>query len=408
MNFFESIRSAFQSLISNKMRSLLTMLGIIIGISSVILMSSLGKGGQKQITGEMSKTGYGNFEITVDSDSDYYREKYLLDDSDLDLVKSVESVSFASPKIESRIRYVNKDNNYRGELTATTYDYENIEELTYLEGRPFLRSEHESREKLIVIDDITAKSFYPDESAVGKTIELELEKGQGRISFIVVGVFENPAGKVASIMGAPGIPRFGRIPLNTAKQLLDVDTYDTIVVKSNDPENIVTAMEDVKSALEEKNSISSDISDIYEISESVSRGSSFDNILSTLNIFVTSVASISLLVGGIGVMNIMLVSVTERIREIGIRKALGAKNMDILVQFLIESVILTSVGGILGIIIGILGAFAVGNILEVVPIFSSTILLVSVTVSTLIGIIFGVVPARKASLLNPIEALRVD
>ncbi len=408
MNFFESIRSAFQSLISNKMRSLLTMLGIIIGISSVILMSSLGKGGQKQITGEMSKTGYGNFEITVDSDSDYYREKYLLDDSDLDLVKSVESVSFASPKIDSRIRYVNKDNNYRGELTATTCDYENIEELTYLEGRPFLKSEHESREKLIVIDDITARSFYPDESAVGKTIELELQKGQQRIRFIVVGVFENPAGKVASIMGAPGIPRFGRIPLNTAKQLFDVDTYDTIVVKPDDPENIVTAMEDVKSTLEEKNSISSDMSDIYEISETVSRGSSFDNILSTLNIFITSVASISLLVGGIGVMNIMLVSVTERIREIGIRKALGAKNMDILVQFLIESVILTSVGGLLGIVVGILGAFAVGDMLEVVPIFSSTILLVSVTVSTLIGIIFGVVPARKASLLNPIEALRVD
>ena len=408
MNFFESIRSAFQSLISNKMRSLLTMLGIIIGISSVILMSSLGKGGQEQITGEMSKTGYGNFEITVDGDSDYYREKYLLDDSDLKSVQGVESVSFASPKIESRIRYVNKDTNYRGELTATTYDYENIEEVTYLEGRSFLKSEYEGREKLIVIDSITAKSFYPNESAVGKTIEVELEKGQGRINFIVVGVFENPAAKVASIMGAPGVPRFGRIPLNTAKQLLDVDTYDTIVVKSDNPESMVTAMEDVKSALEDKNNISSDMSDIYEISESVSRGSSFDSILSTLNIFVTSVASISLLVGGIGVMNIMLVSVTERIREIGIRKALGARNMDILIQFLIESVILTFVGGMLGIGIGVLGAFAVGDILEVTPIFSTTILLISVTVSTLIGIIFGVVPARKASLLNPIEALRVD
>ena len=405
MNFFESIKSAFQSLIANKMRSLLTMLGIIIGISSVILMSALGKGGQNQITGEMAKSGYGNFEISVDSDSDYYREKYLLDDSDLQSIKKMESVKYASPKSQTRVQYVNKDTRYRGSLTATTPDYEVIDEITYLEGRSFLKSEYEGRENLIVIDNLTAKAFYPNESALGKTVEIELERGKDRISFLVVGVFQNPAEKVASIMGAPGMPRFGRIPLNTAKALLDIDTYDTIVVKSADPENMVAAMEEAKSTLEDKNNISSDL---YEISESVSRGSSFDNILSTLNIFITSVASISLLVGGIGVMNIMLVSVTERIKEIGIRKALGARNVDILIQFLIESVILTAIGGIIGIIIGILGAFFVGGILSVEPIFSTTILIVSVTVSTLIGIVFGVVPARKASLLNPIEALRVE
>ncbi len=404
MNFFESIKSAFQSLIANKMRSLLTMLGIIIGISSVILMSSLGKGGQNQITGEMTKSGYGNFEISVDQENSEYRDKYLLDDSDLESIKKTEGVKAASPKYDTRVEFVNKDRNFRGVLSTTTYDYEIIDEITYVEGRPFLKTEYEGIGNLIIIDDITAKTFYPNESAVGKAIEVELQRGKERTNFLVVGVFKNPAATIASIMGGRMMPRFARIPLNSGKRYLDIDTYDEIVVKSTDPINMVEAMANVKETLESKNGIN----DIYEISESVSRASSFDSILSILNIFITCVASISLLVGGIGVMNIMLVSVTERIKEIGIRKALGARNRDILAQFLIESIILTIIGGFIGIIFGILGAIGIGNIIKVNPIFSPIILFVSVTVSTLIGIVFGVVPARKASLLNPIEALRVE
>lgn len=152
--------------------------------------------------------------------------------------------------------------------------------------------------------------------------------------------------------------------------------------------------------MEEKN-----ISGIYELNTTTNNTSSFDSILSTLTLFITAVASISLLVGGIGVMNIMLVSVTERIKEIGIRKALGATNNEILAQFMVEAIILTLVGGLLGIVIGVGGSIVAGDIVSIKPIFTKEIIVISVSISTLIGLVFGVVPARKASLLNPIEAL---
>lgn len=206
---------------------------------------------------------------------------------------------------------------------------------------------------------------------------------------------------MASIFGGGKFfPSFGRVPLKTLEKLYSIDEYDSIKIKSKDPEKLDLSMAAAQRIMEEKN-----ISGIYELNTTTNNTSSFDSILSTLTLFITAVASISLLVGGIGVMNIMLVSVTERIKEIGIRKALGATNNEILAQFMVEAIILTLVGGLLGIVIGVGGSIIAGDIVNITPIFTKEIMVISVSISTLIGLVFGVFPARKASLLNPIEAL---
>jgi putative ABC transport system permease protein len=197
------------------------------------------------------------------------------------------------------------------------------------------------------------------------------------------------------------LPAFGRISLPVAERILGTDEYSSILVKASDPSNSQTLLSNIITELENKN-----VTGIYEYEERVSRGSSFNEVLSTLNIFVTFVASISLLVGGIGVMNIMLVSVTERIKEIGIRKAIGAKNRDILFQFLTEAIVLSLSGGAIGIFIGFAVSEIFGIISGIEPILSINVTAASVFISTLIGLVFGVYPARQAAHMNPIDALR--
>lgn len=402
MNFLENLSTAVYSLVSNKSRALLTMLGIIIGISSVIIMSALGTGGQEKITGELKKTGYGNFEISVDDTHEDYRSKYALDDSDANSLKESGEFEAVSPSSGKHLSIRYGDERMHIRITGTNEDYEKISSVDYIKGRNFLSTEYEDYGNYIVIDNMTADFLFGEENPIGKLIEISTYGSNSiKNNFYIVGIYQNPLATMASIFGGGRFfPSFGRIPLNTMKRLYSIDEYDTIEVKSKDPEQLDVAMAAAQRIIEEKN-----IKNIYQLNTSTNNTSSFDSILNTLTIFITAVASISLLVGGIGVMNIMLVSVTERIKEIGIRKALGATNNEILAQFMVESIILTLIGGLLGIGIGIGGSIVAGNIVNINPIFTKEIIFISVTISTLIGLIFGVVPARKASLLNPIEAL---
>ncbi len=403
MNFWENLNSSLQSLFSNKMRSLLTMLGIIIGISSVILLSSLGKGGQEKITGDMKKTGYGNFKITVDSQSDDYRDKYDLDEDDVTILKDSQEFTAVSGVYSTRLTMSYENSRLRLNLSGTTEDYEIISPVTYSEGRDFLPIEYNDYGNYMVLDNLSAnKLFGSEKEALGKTISVTTFGANSRsFNFVIVGTYENPMGSMMSVFGGNGnFPSFGRIPMKTASRIFSADTYSSIEVKSKNPEKLDESMFAAQDLLERENIIG-----IYETQTTTMNTSSFDSILNTLTLFITAVAGISLLVGGIGVMNIMLVSVTERIKEIGIRKALGATNMEILAQFMVEAIILTVFGGLLGILIGMGGAIGIGTYIDIPPVFTKEILFLSVAISTLIGLVFGVVPARKASLLNPIEAL---
>ena len=407
MNFIESLKSAIQSLKGNKMRSFLTMLGIIIGISSVITMSAIGKGGQENITGNLKEGGYGKFTISVDKQDEEFRWKYLLDDSIIEKIRESGKFKAVSPKISSNFAVKIGERKEMMFLSVTTPDFEVIDKINIVYGRNILPFEYESGEKVITIDQLTARALFTNEkNAVGQTVELSQGRRGNDITYKIVGVYKNPLEQMIKIMGGRRIPRFVRMPLNTYDKLFDLQSggYTSLIVEGKDPEKLAESMTDAKKLMADITGIE----ELYEVNAESNAAASFDNILSTLNIFVTFVAGISLFVGGIGVMNIMLVSVIERTKEIGIRKAIGATNGDIMIQFLMESIILTGLGGILGIIIGILLGLGIGFVVKIPPIFSTISIISSLIVSTVIGIVFGVTPAKKAAQLNPVDALRSE
>ncbi|MGL5543114.1 MAG: ABC transporter permease [Fusobacteriaceae bacterium] len=407
MNFWESVKGALKNLRGNKTRSVLTMLGIIIGISSVITMSSIGAGGQKNITGDLQENGYGKFTVSVDRDDSEFRWKYLLDEGVLEQISETGEFKRVAHNISDRMTIDIDNRKEMIELAATNPNYEEIEKIQIMAGRTFLPFEYESGENLVLIDNFTARDIYGSvEKAVGEEIAFSKDRKSSKITYKIVGVFKNPLEELIKIMGGRRFPRFMRTPVKTYDKIYDLSSggYNSLILEANDPENMGEAMRRAKEILEK---ISGE-QGLYEVSSMSNAAASFDRILSTLNIFISFVAGISLFVGGIGVMNIMLVSVIERTKEIGIRKAIGARNRDILFQFLIESVILTGIGGILGIFIGVISALGIGTLMGIKPIFSIIFIISAFIISTFIGIIFGVAPARKAAYLNPIDALRSE
>ena len=409
MNILESLKSAIQSIKGNKIRSFLTMLGIIIGISSVITMSSIGKGGQESITGNLKEGGYGKFNITIDKTDENFRWKYLLNEDIVNKLRESNKFKGVSPKISVNLG-VKIEGSARRQMimfNATTPDYENIDKINILYGRNILPFEYENGEKVIVIDNITAKDLFGNsKSALGKRIELFKGRFGNPQNYKIIGVYQNPLEQMIKVMGGKRVPRFGRMPLPTYEKLYDSQKtgYTTIILESKTPEDMALSMTQAKELLD---SITGE-AELYDINVENNGAASFDSILTTLNIFVTFVAGISLFVGGIGVMNIMLVSVVERTKEIGIRKAIGAKDIDILLQFLMESIILTGIGGVIGITLGVFLAIIIGYFIGINPVFSFITILISLIVSMGIGIIFGVTPAKKAAKLNPVDALRAE
>ncbi len=406
MNFIEIFKGAIQCLRGNKMRSFLTMLGIIIGISSVIAMSGIGKGGERKITGSLAKSGFGVYEIKVDNEADSYRSIHELEGSDVKLLKeSGIEIEAVAPRVFERVNFKGENKrDLRGAIYGTDIDFEIIEEINYIAGRPILRSEAENKIPVMVMDHVTAGRLFPHlSSPIGESVRVEFRRLKVVREFILVGIFEHPEAGLSEAGLARWLPAYGRISVPLLGRVTGEDEYSGILIKPENPLEAQKVLGEAISLLEERNS-----QGIYEYEERVARGSSFREILSTLSLFVTFVASISLFVGGIGVMNIMLVSVTERIREIGIRKAIGAKNIHILMQFLTEAIVLSLTGGVLGVALGYFMAEVIGSFIDIDPIISLDIVIISLFISTGIGLIFGVYPARKASLMNPIDALRTE
>ena len=405
MNFFESIKSAFKSLKTHKMRSFLTMFGIIIGISSVILIASLGQGSQEAITGDLEKFGMNIMEINISREATNIKKKDLFTYNDKKIIEQHPYVEKASPLANFWGSQLINPNTKKGKsvmLTASDSDYADIASLEILIGRYFNENENIQGKKVAVIDRGTAtKTFGSMENAIGKQITLNLRRVKEK--FTVVGVVKGLFEDSPDFFG--GDQLFVYIPIKYLERIsskkFKINKYS---IKVTDPNLIKVAGADVIKMLERKHR-NKDKYNIENVSESINQ---FNSILSKITLFVSLVAAISLFVGGIGVMNIMLVTVTERTKEIGIRKAIGAKSKDILIQFLIESIILTVLGGIIGISLGYGGALAVGKFIKITPKLSMMMLMITVLVSTSVGLIFGVYPAKKASQLNPIDALRYE
>lgn len=402
MKFWEVVKSALHSLGSNKIRSTLTMLGIIIGISSVIIIAMVGKGSQNSITGELIKLADKVITINVQSNNLILTKKDYISMEDIEKIREIPGVSGVAPSLRDRARLAIKDNEFTAFsfLETTSEDFEEISGAKIVYGRPFSIQEVDRGEKRILIDDVYAMRKFGRIDVAGEELQVQLGKNV-RDTYIISGVFENPMKNLMSSFGGREIYQI-YIPYRTYQKYINDKPISSISVSISDVNSKDSISSDIVTYIEEAHQKEG----IYEISAKTSPAESFNNILTTLSILLTAVATISLLVGGIGVMNIMLVSVTERIREIGIRKAIGGKRRDILLQFLIEAVFMSLTGGIIGVFLGIVISYIAGAFLKIRPVLDILTILISVIVSSGIGIVFGTYPAKRASELDPIEALR--
>lgn len=407
-NLLQALRIALRALRINKMRSFLTMLGIIIGIAAVIAMMAVGSGASYVISQQIASIG-SNILLVIpgSTTSSGLRTgsggvQTLTSDDAKAMQQECPSVEMAAPVIRSSGQVVYGNQNWSTLLMGTTPELFAIREWPAASGRSISSSDVDGAAKVCLIGRTIAETLFGDEDPLGKMIRIK------KVPFTVIGVLE---AKGQSPQGTDQDDVIF-VPLRTAQRKLVGSLFPnsvgSILVKARSEQQLVTAEEEIKLLLNQRHRITNgkepdytvrNLSEILAVAEQSSKA---------MSLLLGAVASISLIVGGIGIMNIMLVSVTERTREIGIRMAIGAKRKNILLQFLTEAVLLTLLGGLLGIVLGAGGATIVSKILSWPTLISPIAISVAVLFSGAVGIFFGFYPARKAASLNPIEALRYE
>ncbi len=398
MGFSQNLKMALESIKANKIRSFLTMLGIIIGISSVITVISLGKGGQSSIINEFEKMGSNNVEIDVDRANAEINEYITL--KDIQAIKAkIDTVKYISPSILQRGTASTEIKRKTAYIIGSNEEFHEINNYILLYGRFFNENEVLKGKAVAVVDENSAMKLFGDTNIIGKTIKIGSVDCSKKVT--IVGVRES-------------ISRFGSN--NSVYVNIPISFFQSLYSKiRNIPSLTLTAVskEDVEEAgystvnlLESRHRNRG--KEIYQTNNIIDKLSQINNILDIFTGVITSIAAVSIFVGGIGIMNIMLVSVTERTREIGIRKALGATTQTILVQFLTESIIISLIGGAIGITLGLLVSQVIGTIMGITPFISYIVIIEIILFSFSVGIFFGIYPAKKAANLNPIDALRYE
>ncbi len=401
MTLLENFKMALDSIRSNKMRSFLTMLGIIIGISSVITILSLGAGGKNTITGEFEKIGASTLSIKIDSQKASNSDYFTLEDVRT-LTERGSSIKYVSPGVNKQGNATSQSKAKRAVITGGSVDLKYIQNTEILYGRFFNEREYAEGKPVIVIDEIAAKDLFGYKDVVGKSINLGNRNSSKKVEIIGVS-------KSSDLMfgGNENMPVFVMTPITFLMQLYPNDfVIDNITISATSKEKIEQAGNEALNILESRHGNRG--REVYKAENLMKQLDQINQVMDIFTAFIGAVAAISLLVGGIGVMNIMLVSVTERTREIGIRKAIGATTNAILLQFLTESVIISLVGGIIGMILGIVGASVIGSFAKITPSVSFKDVIMVIIFSSAVGIFFGIYPARKAAKLNPIDALRYE
>lgn len=397
MNYFETINLAFKAILANRLRSSLTVLGIVIGVTSVILLVALVSGLQSFITGQISGLG-SNLIFVIPgnisgprSPGGVVTNRILFSDA-TDLKRQLSGQAEVSPVVQKSgvIKSGNKLTKNAIILGAENNYDKVIQALKVTDGRFLSQSEVTSGKRVAVVGPTVQKNLFGDKSPVGKTIQI------GTLKYTVIGTLAERG----SVFGMDQ-DNIAIIPLQAAKQQYGITNPSTIYISVLDVENVKPVQEQIKKLLSKRLT-----EDDFTVQTQEQTLSTISQITGVLTLALGGIAAISLIVGGIGVMNIMLVSVTERTREIGLRKALGARSSDIRNQFLIEAITLSGFGGILGILLGVGLSLIINQFLTTSITWWSVAL--SFSFSMVVGVVFGVAPALRAAKLDPIQALRYE
>jgi putative ABC transport system permease protein len=408
MSLLEAIRSALSAIGANALRSALTMLGIIIGVAAVIAMVAIGSGARERVDSQIKSLGanlaiiqsgnvtQGGVRLGAGASST------LTDEDARAVVNEVEDVVAAAPVITTRAQAVYAGTNWSTMITATDLDFFTAREWGLAEGRLFEPEEIRRGEIVAIIGQTVARNLFGDSDPLDQMFRIR------NVPFKVIGVM---AGKGQSALGQDQDDVIF-VPLDTGRRRIVGRNYardhsvQTIMVKFASEDAINPGIEQTRALLRQRHRLTEDQDDDFIVRNLTEIANTATAAASTLSWLLAAVAGVSLLVGGIGIMNIMLVSVTERTREIGLRLAVGARQRDVLSQFLIEATTLATIGGAVGIALGVGAATAIARFAGWPFVISVQTILIAVGVSGLIGVFFGFYPARQAARLDPIEALR--
>lgn len=399
MNFYESLRGALSSLKANKLRAGLTMLGIIIGIAAVITVVTIGMGGKAAIMQELEKTGVNLFILypKVNSSSNAPQEMKLT-------LQDVDSLKRALPQVQNLVptssEYTTLEVNQKqasAMIVGTTPAFAVVRRRETTVGRFFSEEELASNRRVAVLDQQLADTLFGPGNPLGQSVMIH------NVSCRVIGILAKDQSSFAQFDTGPQNV-FSYVPLSTWSDIFGSQRVDQIEGTTANKEDLEATITSAKRILNQRHG-TTDQYDAFNIQQLVQAADKITQILTSI---IGLVAGISLLVGGIGIMNIMFVSVTERTREIGLRKAVGAKERDILTQFLLEATVISVIGGLIGIVLGSGCAVLIAKLLNWPPLLSNWAIITAVTFSVAVGVFFGYYPARKAAKLEPMAALRYE
>lgn len=405
MNLANLLKIAIKALNNNKLRCFLTMLGIIIGVGAVITMLAIGQGSKDSIRAQISEMGSNMIMIHpgsmqrggVRQNSDNMQTLKL---ADYEALQKLPLVAAVSPNVSSSGQFVNGNNNYPSSISGVTPDYLDIRKLKVKDGNMFSDQDVKTAAKVCILGKTVVDKLFPNgEDPVGRVVRF------GSIPFTVIGVLES---KGTNSMGMDQDDVVLAPYTTVMKRILSIDYIQGIFASAANEEETDETIDAISEILRSNHRLAEDAESDFEIMSQQELSEMLNSTSDMMTVLLACVAGISLLVGGIGIMNIMYVSVTERTREIGLRMSIGARGIDILSQFLIESIIISVSGGIIGVVLGLIASWLVSALAHWPVSVQAYSIILSFVVCTITGIFFGWYPAKKASNLDPIEAIRFE
>ncbi|NLP13722.1 MAG: FtsX-like permease family protein [Clostridium sp.] len=403
MSFLESFVQALESLRANKLRSILTMLGVIMGVFSIITIMAIGNATEEYIDSQFERIGANLLQIGYKNLTVENEEWLRLED--------IETIKKAAPEIKNVSTYIQRmgtlrmDTKTRDALVyGTTAQYKDFTPMEMAAGRFLSDFDVSLRAKVVVVDEYFAKRYFNKTDVVGEIVRLKTPSGSN-YNLKIIGVTKAENDLMAGMLDNENMPTYVYMPITTVQQMYyNNKKLDSIMVSLDNDVDYTEVGNRIVRALE----LNKGKEDVYITYSTQDAQKIFSSIIGVISGVLLVIAVITLIVGGIGIINILLVSVTERIREIGIRKALGAQKRDIVLQFITESIIMTGISGLIGIILGVIGGNIIAQMVNIPPVVDLPVIIMAFMGSVLLGLIFGVYPAKKAADLDPIESLRYE